>query len=120
MFRAPGILPPLLILVLQTCRSEQVRQNSHHRLCDEGLLNEGLVAMADLGCVKDVKRCLQAGACPAAGISKQRLCKCYQLVRLPLQGRRRADYNCHPTHHARDTILQEWEECQTFSADREL
>ena len=53
-------------------------------VCDEAILSEGIAAMADdLECVTDVKRCLQAGTCPDAGVSLERLCECFRKVEAP-------------------------------------
>lgn len=89
------------------------------RMCDEDVLTEGITAMPDLECIRDVKRCIQGGACPLVGISMDRLCQCYRMLRLPLAGRELADYECFPTALAGRTILDEWEECQLFQK-REL
>jgi len=51
------------------------------KVCDEAILSEGIAAMADdLGCVRDVKLCLQHGTCADAGVSSARMCECYRQV----------------------------------------
>lgn len=80
-------------------------------VCADHLITEGMSAMADLDCLTDVKRCLQAGTCVDAGIPPMRLCECYRKVRLPLHGRKLSEYECYATEHAAHTVVEEWEAC---------
>ena len=54
------------------------------RHCAEALVNEALESFDDYACVTDMKSCIGAGTCLAAGIEERRLCECYLQV-----GRRR-------------------------------
>ena len=52
--------------------------------CADAIMNEALVSFDDYACVTDMKSCIGAGTCLAAGIEERRLCECYLQV-----GRRR-------------------------------
>ena len=52
--------------------------------CADAIVNEALVSFDDYACVTDMKSCIGAGTCLAAGIEERRLCECYLQV-----GRRR-------------------------------
>ena len=119
------------------------------RHCAETIVNEALIAFDDPACVTDMKSCIKAGTCLAAGIEERRLCECYLQVgrragsyascaalctqhapvfmpqnmlfqvQLPLAGRELADYDCKPTE-ATNTILSDWRRCKRARAKSEL
>ena len=47
------------------------------RHCHDAIVNEALVSFDDYACVTDMKSCIGAGTCMAAGIAERRLCECY-------------------------------------------
>ena len=47
------------------------------RHCPDAIVNEALVSFDDYACVTDMKSCIGAGTCMAAGIAERRLCECY-------------------------------------------
>ena len=47
------------------------------RHCADAIVNEALVSFDDYACVTDMKSCIGAGTCMAAGIAERRLCECY-------------------------------------------
>ena len=83
-------------------------------VCDEKILTECFSAFDDLSCVTDMKRCLEAENCVAAGIDTARMCDCYLQVGLPLNGRALSEYDCHPSPMA-NTILHDWRQCVELS-----
>ena len=50
------------------------------RHCADAVVNEALVSFDDYACVTDMKSCIGAGTCLAAGIKERRLCECYLQV----------------------------------------
>ena len=64
------------------------------RHCAEALVNEALESFDDYACVTDMKSCIGAGTCMAAGIEEKRLCECYLQVGSPPCG-------CTPIQHTK-------------------
>ena len=82
---------PLLALAVGLLAA---RADAKTRHCAETIVNEALIAFDDPACVTDMKSCIKAGTCLAAGIEERRLCECY------LQVGRRAGVTCSPLHTA--------------------
>ena len=62
--------------------------------CADAIMNEALVSFDDYACVTDMKSCIGAGTCMAAGIEEKRLCECYLQVGSPPCG-------CTPIQHTK-------------------
>ena len=75
---------PLLALAVGLLAA---RADAKTRHCAETIVNEALIAFDDYACVTDMKSCINAGTCLAAGIEERRLCECYLQV-----GRRAGSY----------------------------
>ena len=75
---------PLLALAVGLLAA---RADAKTRHCAETIVNEALIAFDDPACVTDMKSCIKAATCLAAGIEERRLCECYLQV-----GRRAGSY----------------------------
>ena len=68
---------PLLALAVGLLAAHADAKTRH---CAETIVNEALIAFDDYACVTDMKSCIEAGTCLAAGIEERRLCECYLQV----------------------------------------
>ena len=87
------------------------------RMCTEDFITEAMGQLNDPACVGDMKSCLHAGTCVAAGISEARMCECYTQVVLPVAGRAMDDYDCLPSSGSPRTLLEDWTQCTRLKTE---